>query len=695
MYKDFFNYILIIYILCGGALVCNSQKLAYPDIGNPLLYGFNEVIDFKSIHKGDIDVATSYTLRNADRILAEILAIADTVRTFENTILKIDDLYNIISKVWNLTELLSSTHPSKEIRDEANESDVRLQDYMIDISINEDLYQAILTFSKLKNAQMLTENRKHFLHSELRDFKRSGMELKGEKRKRLKEIQKHLLELEIIFANHITSNKDTLYIDGDMTKGLPEDYKIKRKQPDGSFAIDLSSPSFDVFMRYADSDSLRKLLCFKYLNIAVPENLAILNEIISNRKELSELLGYPSYAAYIIEESMAKSPAAVWEFENKLRNDIETKAAMDIKEMIKMKRMIKGCSRDTIYDWEKYYYKNKLLLNKYNVDSKKVKEYFELNQVIEGFFSITEILFGLQYHQVKNPSVWHDEVTMYEMVDAKTDQLIGRFYLDLYPRSHKYQHAAEFTILSGKKVGSAYQLPIASLVCNFPKSSNNFPSLLEHDDVETFFHEFGHLIHDMLSKTELMSHSGTSVAMDFVEAPSQLLENWTWNKESLNLFAKHYETGENIPDTLINNMLAARNLQSGNDLLQQIFYGMLDLTYYDGYDAFGLLSTTDVALVLQNSITNFPYFLGTHQQASSDHLLDYAASYYGYLWSEVYAQDMFTVFANGGVLNPEIGYRYRKLILEKGGQEDPMEMVINFIGRIPNNNAFLKSVGID
>jgi thimet oligopeptidase len=199
----------------------------------------------------------------------------------------------------------------------------------------------------------------------------------------------------------------------------------------------------------------------------------------------------------------------------------------------------------------------------------------------------------------------------------------------------------------------------------------------------------------MLSKTELMSHAGTSVAMDFVEAPSQLLENWTWNKESLNLFAKHYKTGENIPDTLINNMLAARNLQSGNDLLQQIFYGMLDLTYYDGYDAFGELSTTDVAQVLQNSITNFPYYLGTHQQASSDHLLDYAASYYGYLWSEVYAHDMFTVFDNGGVLNPEIGYRYRKLILEKGGQEEPMEMVINFIGRIPNNNAFLKSVGIE
>ncbi|SVE44908.1 uncharacterized protein METZ01_LOCUS497762, partial [marine metagenome] len=222
-----------------------------------------------------------------------------------------------------------------------------------------------------------------------------------------------------------------------------------------------------------------------------------------------------------------------------------------------------------------------------------------------------------------------------------------------------------------------------------------YPSLLSHDDVETLFHEFGHLIHDMLSKTELISQSGTSVSMDFVEAPSQMLENWVWKKESLGLFAKHYKTGEVIPDTLVDRMLAARNLQSGNDLLQQIFYGMLDLTLYDGYDPGGLLSTTDIVIQLQNSITHYPYFEGTHQQASFDHLLDYSASYYGYLWSEVYSHDMFSVFEDGGLFNSAIGGRYRQEILEKGGSEDPMKLVINFLGRQPNNQAFLRSLGID
>jgi len=675
--------------------VKSPQKVEDYRLDNPLLYGFNEIIDFQSIQPGDIDEATTSTLKDADKILTEVLAVAGTMRTYENTLFKIDNLYHTVSKVWNLVELLSSTHPSEDIRNKADENDLRIQEFMIDLSINEDLYKAIRAYSNSKEAQALTGGRQRFLNSELNDFKHGGMELHANKRQKLKEIQTRLSELGIEFSNNITSNDDTLYISAEMTGGLPEDYKMERLQSDERYAIDLSYPSFDPFMKYADSDSLRKLLRYKYLNIAYPENLDILNEIVSLCKKMSDLLSYRSYAAYIIEESMAKTPTAVWEFENSLRQSIEKKASRDTMEMLEMKRKHTGNSEAILYDWDKYYYENLLLLNKYNVNSEKVKEYFELGSVIEGLFIITGSIFGLQYHKEENPSVWHDDVTMYKMIDVKSGRLLGHFYLDLYPRSHKYQHAAEFTIISGKRVGDSYQLPVASLVCNFPKSNEDYPSLLPHEDVETLFHEFGHLIHDMLSKTELMSQSGTSVPMDFVEAPSQMLENWVWNKESLSLFAKHYKTGEGIPDTLVNRMLAARNLQSGNDLLQQVFYGMLDLTLYDGYDPGGLLSTTDIVIQLQNSITHYPYFEGTHQQASFDHLLDYSASYYGYLWSEVYAHEMFSVFEEGGLLNPAIGSRYREEILEKGGSEDPMNLVINFLGRQPNNQAFLRSLGIE
>ncbi len=317
-----------------------------------------------------------------------------------------------------------------------------------------------------------------------------------------------------------------------------------------------------------------------------------------------------------------------------------------------------------------------------------------MDNVIDGFFVISQILFGIKYREIEEPSVWHEEVRMFEMLEKSTGDKIGVFYLDLYPRENKYQHAAEFTIISGKKIGDQYQLPVACLVCNFPRSTASKPSLLPHDDVETFFHEFGHLLHDLLSTAELSSQAGTSVAMDFVEAPSQMLENWVWNKQSLSMFARHYKTGEIIPDSLLNRMISARNLQSGNDLLQQIFYGMLDMTLHDNFEPSASQSITDVVIELQNTITHFPHIDGTYQEASFDHLMGYAASYYGYLWSEVYASDMFSIFDKNGVLNSDIGYRFRKSIFEKGGEENPMNLVEEFLGREPSNAAFLKRQGI-
>lgn len=661
---------------------------------NPLLYSFNETIDFQNINAGDINVATTFVLSEADGILQEILNLSDTERTFDNTLLRLDDIYNIIGKVWNILGLLSSVHPLEYIRDEADKNDIRIQNYMMDFAVNEKLYGAIYAYAQLKEAKRLDGGRKLFLDSELRDFKRNGLGLSLEKRKMIKELSIKISELSISFSNNIISNSDTLFILEDMTAGLPENYKKKRLQPDGTYAIDLSYPSFDPFMKYSDIDSLRKTIRFMYLNIGYPENITILDEIILNSNKIANLLGYSSYAEYTLEEAMAKTPHVVWTFENMLRDSVQAKANRDKREMLEIKKEILGIDSVIVYDWDKYYYENKLLLEKYNVDSREVSEYFEINQVIEGIFYITEILFGLQYVQIDNPSVWHDSVTMYEVYDQDINQLIGRFYFDLYPRSNKYQHAAEYTIANGKKIDEGYQLPIAALVCNFPTGTPDLPSLLSHEEVETFFHEFGHLIHDIVTKVELCSQSGTSVDIDFVEAPAQMFENWAWNKESLQLFARHYQTKEVIPDTLINSMIKSKNLQSGNDVLQQIFYGLLDLSLYDGYDPSNGLSTTDIVEQLQNTITNYSYFQGTHQEASFDHLLDYSASYYGYLWSKVYAEDMFSIFEEKGVLNPVIGRHFREAVLEKGSSKDAMQLVVDFLGRKSNNQAFIKSIGI-
>lgn len=661
---------------------------------NPLINGLNETIDFANIQEKDILQATKNILRNADVILEEILFIPDSLRSFENTLLRLDDLYNIISKVWNPLSLLSSVSNIEAIRKASDDSSLRIQQYYVELAANAALFKAVLAYSQTIEAQTLQENRKRFLESELRDFKHSGHFLSVNKREQLKKIQIQLSELSMNFENNIISHVDTIFITEELMAGLPDDYIQERYQPDGSYAIDLSYPSFYPFMENAESDSIRKLLRYKFLNKAMPDNLIILNDIIALRKMYSEILGYSSYAAYVIEEGMAKTPDAVWQFENDLKDKIQNKANWDTSQLLEIKRLNNDASAAIVFDWEKYYYENELLLREYNVDNEKVKQYFEMDNVIDGFFVISQILFGIKYREVEEPSVWHEEVRMFEMLEKSTGDKIGVFYLDLYPRENKYQHAAEFTIISGKKIGDQYQLPMACLVCNFPRSTASKPSLLPHDDVETFFHEFGHLLHDLLSTSELSSQAGTSVAMDFVEAPSQMLENWVWNKQSLSMFARHYKTGDIIPDSLLNRMISARNLQSGNDLLQQIFYGMLDMTLHDNFEPSESQSITDVVIELQNTITHFPHIDGTYQEASFGHLMDYSASYYGYLWSEVYASDMFSIFEENGVLNSDIGYQFRKSIFEKGGGENPMNLVKEFLGREPNNAAFLKRQGI-
>jgi thimet oligopeptidase len=372
---------------------------------------------------------------------------------------------------------------------------------------------------------------------------------------------------------------------------------------------------------------------------------------------------------------------------------LKQKARQEYNEQLTAKRQhLNDDSITEIHSWQKSFYKNWVERENYSVDQSIVKTYFPLESVLAGLFQITQNLFGVEYVHVDNASVWHPDVKMYEVHD--NGKRIGIFYLDLHPRPNKYTHAACFGIISGKAWPQGYQIPVASLVCNFPEPTESKPALMSHDQVETFFHEFGHVLHNMLTTTELSGFSGTSVARDFVEAPSQIFENWVWNYESLKLFAKHYKTGEVLPRELYNNMLRAKNVNSGNNTLQQIFYGLIDMTLHDGFDPEGDLTTTDVVKKLQKEVTLYKFINGTNFQAAFGHLTGYAAGYYGYLWSQIYAQDMFSVFEKNGIMDPATGKRYRDIILAKGGSVDALELVKEFLQREPNQDAFLRSLGL-
>lgn len=694
MNKNIFT--LVFVVLAIGLVV---QRLENPQVrkpsANPLVIDFNDVQDFSNLRPGHIKRATKFAIESADAILDKILAISNTDRTFDNTMVKMDDIYVAIESVWSPGYLMGSTHTNKDIRDEGLASSQTIQKYMTDLALDEDLYNAVVAYSKSKEAQQLAGYKKKFIDDTLLDYKRSGFSLPKVKRDKVKKIFNELADLGLAFNKNISEYQDTLFVSAIEIEGLPENYQKERLQTNGSYAIDMSYPSYVPFMDYAISGDVRKKLKFKFNNRAVDSNLDVLNNIIRKRRELVDVLGYESYAEYRTEDRMAKNPQNVWDFENDLKDKLRAKGEMDIAEMLKIKSSRTGTNADVIHVWEAGFYENLVLKENFNLDPEEVRQYFEFNNVTEGLFTVYQQLFNVKFKKVENPSVWHEDVLMYEVFDRSTKEMIGRFYLDMFPRANKYGHAAAFSVTMGKMTADGYQLPATALVCNFPKPTEFQPSLLTHDNVETYFHEFGHLVHGVLTQAPLMSYAGTSVARDFVEAPSQMLENWVWQKESLSLFAKHYKTGDVISDALLNRMIAAKNVNSGTKALQQVYYGVLDFTLHDGYDPDGDVSTTEIVAQLQNEITFYPYQDGTHMEAAFGHLNGYGAAYYGYKWSEVYAQDMFSIFEEKGIMNAEQGMRYRKIILEKGGMEEPLMLVKEFLGRDSNSDAFMRSMGLE
>ncbi|MDV3308260.1 MAG: Zn-dependent oligopeptidase [Cyclobacteriaceae bacterium] len=662
--------------------------------GNPLFNEFNEPIDFRSVTADDISQATDTVISYARAELQRIYEIDDGDRTFENTMLRLEDIENAINRIGPTIYLLGSTHTDSLIRTTALQKSTELEKFSNEIALDEDLYLAMKAYAALPEARTLTGYRARYLRENIEDSERNGLALPKEQRDSLKAILDEISEIGTEFSRNIAAYQDELIVREADMEGLPDDYKQARRQPDGTYRIDLSYPSYLPFMKYSKSDRARKALYIKYYNRAADTNLDILRRLLQKRQQMARLLGYSTYAEWRLEDRMALSPETVWEFEENLFQSVKPKAEADYQELLAIRKAHVSPNSDRINHWEAAYLENILLEEKYQVDDNVIKEYFPLDNVLAGLFQITQSLFNVRYVELENPSVWHPDVRAFEVFDG--EKKIGRFYLDLFPRPNKYTHAACFGMITGKNTPWGYQIPNATLVCNFPAPTADRPALMPHSQAETFFHEFGHVLHQMLTTAELAGQSGTQVARDFVEAPSQIFENWIWSYESLKLFARHYETGEPLPEELFEKMLAAKNVGSGLATETQIFYGMLDMTYHDRFDPFDETTTLDdVVRDLTEKIRHYGYVEGTHFPAAFNHLYGYGASYYGYLWSRVYAEDMFSVFEQNGILDQETGLRYRNIILARGGSEEPMNLVREFLGREPNNEAFMRSLGLE
>ena len=662
---------------------------------NPLLRGANEIIGFGDLSASNIAGAARISIERAEGELAALKNIEN--RDFENTIRAYDKIYNSINKIILPIDLIIEVDPREEIRNAAKDAQASLKDFFYKLDLDEELYGAINAYAESDEAGALNQQRKMMISKMLLGYERAGFGLDEGKRLEIKNIKSTIDRLGTEFRSNVAAaSSNSIVISASDTGGLDSTYLAARITDDGEYEIDVSYPSLLPFLKYSTNDSLRKELHKTFSRRAAPENVAVLDSILFLRNKLANILGYRSYAEYDFVDNMAKTPEIVWEFVNALKESVRQKADYDIQLLLDIKSDYIGHPATNIEIWETSYYSQKLKQQNYQLDEREVKQYFELNTVLHGLFDITQKVLGLKYTEVDSPNVWHPDVRMFNCYDAESDKLLGRFYLDLYPRDNKYSHAAMFTITGGMTLeDGSYEMPEASLVCNFPKPQGDEPALMFHGDVETFFHEFGHLLHCMVSTSEFAYLGGPeNVVLDFVEAPSQIYENWAWNKETLALFAKHHETGEVIPDELLDKMLAAKYMNSGVGALRQLYYGTYALTVHDTYVPYGDQNTTQIGYDLRAEVTGHKYVDGDQFEASFGHLIGYTAGYYGYMWSRVYAQDMWSVFEEKGPLNKEVGMQYRRKVLEPTGSVDALELVKEFLGREPNNEALLKNLGL-
>jgi thimet oligopeptidase len=636
-------------------------------------------------------------LKKADFAVQKIIAVPAKERTFDNTLGALDDLQVQLRLDTDFLQFMAYVSPNAELRDAGQKAEQEVKNWAIALSQNEPLYKAVKTYADTKPE--LKGEQKELLEDTLRDFRRAGMLLSLEKRDQLKTLKMELAKLSIDFEKNIRDDETRVLLTRAELKGMSDDW-LKTQPKEGElYLVGLDYPSFLPLMDFCEVESSRKKAWIAYKRRGGQKNVKVLERILLLRFQIAKMLGYKSPAHFETEIRMAEKPEAVLDFYKKLRPLVRKKAKLDLKEFQQAKREHTGREKVELYPWDFSFYEKRLMKTKYAVDAEKIREYFPLSQVIKGLFDITQSLYGLEYREITKSAdtlgykLWHPDAKAYEVRDKASDAVIGWFYLDLHPRPNKYGHAAQWG-LHPRKVWSTGKVtkPIAALVCNFTKPTKDKPALLTHEEVETFFHEFGHCLHSILTETKYGEYSGTNTATDFVEAPSQMFENWVWDAKVLKTFARHYKTSKPFPDDLLQGLLKAKYLGSGMKAERQIYYGMVDMTYHTDSD--GKVDTTKVANDLFGEIELYEPVPNTYFQASFGHLTGYQAGYYGYLWSLVYAQDMFERFKQLGMLDPKAGMYYRKKILARGGSMDEMEIVKDYLGREPRMEPFLQRLGL-
>ena len=658
---------------------------------------------FSKIKTADFLPAFKLAIQNSKKNIEDITSNTE-VPNFKNTVEALEFSSLILERISNLFFNLNAAETNQAIQKIAQQVSPLLTAFSNDISLNKALFKRIKYVYKQKEKINLSVEQNTLLEKKYKSFVRNGANLKSSDQSKLREIDKELSSLRLTFGEHLLSetNRFRLEIeDRSDLEGLPENCIetakiLAKKEGKRGWLFTLDYPSYVPFMTYAKNRALRKKMALAFgkkgfQNDAFDNQLLLL-KIVKLRHQRARLLGYKTHADYVLEERMAKSPETVLSFLEDFKSKAMPAARREFSELSKFAKELDGI--ETLQKWDSAYYSEKLKKRCFDIDDNLLKPYFELENVLEGAFKIAEKLFQIQFVKTNDVETYHSDVVVYKVSDLK-GEFVALFYADFFPRPGKRAGAWMTSFKPQYRVDGVEERPHVSIVCNFTKPTKNQPSLLTFSELTTLFHEFGHALHGMLAKTNYPSLSGTNVPWDFVELPSQFMENWCYEKQALQLFAVHYKNSELIPMEWIEKIKAAAQFQQGMQTLRQLSLGLLDMSWH-AHDPSGIKNVKTHENSAFGNTQLFPEIMENCMSTAFAHIFQggYSSGYYSYKWAEVLEADAFAYFKTKQLFNSEIASSLQKHILSQGGTENPEVLYKNFRGKSASNKALLERAGL-
>ena len=675
--------LLVIIILVAGCLQ-NSAPTIPPVNVTP-----NSVGPIQAHYApGEITRINTTAIEQVNASLNRIAAIPPGQRTFENTLLAFDGVTTDYMDTVQPLILMGYVYPDPGISAEGMATEQATSIFLTDMYTRRDLYNA------MKGQVPRNTDESRLYNVTIRNFEHNGLNLPEDRLARVRALKTDLSGLESQFTANLNNDNTTLEFTAEELNGVPASSLATFNMTNRStYIVTLKYPDYLAVMTYAENNETRKKMYATDLNRQAETNIALLEEAIVLREQIAREMGYKTWADYQLDGRMAENTSAVMAFLSAMKGPLVEKNRDELGGLLAIRKSLdpKAIAVDP---WDIVYLQEKQRKEKYTYDVDEVREYFPLDGVLQGLFSTYGTLFGIRFDKVNGAPVWSSEVWLYRVSNQSDNSTIGYLYLDPYPRDGKYGHFAESTLQKGRMKNGTYTVPVVSIMGNFHAPNGDTPSLLTPDEMQTMFHETGHAMHDLLTRAPYGTLSGTSVEQDFVETPSQTLEEWVWDSKVLESLSGHYtNTSRKIPVELLTRVIAARDIGIGSYYSGQLAYALEDMRFHS---ADGPVNTTEVWFRTYEEIKGMKPLAGTHQPASFGHLMGgYDAGYYGYLWSKVYALNIVNEFKRDGMTNQTLGMKFRQEILSKGNMENGNTLLYNFLGTKPGVGVLYQRLGIN